>query len=94
MTDKVPLREHIETVSKLRDRIALVAFLGLIAVGWAVVQGQEKATSVAFDAANEKGVAHNGLIDRMREMARQYVTWPTVMLLLALAVSVAALILK
>jgi len=85
---KVPLREHLEAINRERSRAIAIGFLGLIAVGWAVVHGMEKATAVALTAANEKGVAHNGLIDRMREMSKQYVTWPVVLLLMALAVSI------
>jgi len=35
---------------------------------------QEKATKVAFEAAEAKGIQHNGLIERMREMAGTYIT--------------------
>jgi hypothetical protein len=86
--NEVPLREYQEAINRERTRTIAVAFIGLVAVGWAVIQGMEKATHVALAAANEKGVAHNGLIDRMREMSKQYVTWPVVLLLMALAVSI------
>jgi hypothetical protein len=72
----------------------LILIAGVASTITAVILGMEKATAVALTAADEKGVAHNGLIDRMREMSKQYVTWPTVMLLMALAVSVAALVMK
>ena len=38
------------------------------------LEGQEEATKVALDAAAEKGLHHNGLIERMREMSATYVT--------------------
>jgi hypothetical protein len=36
--------------------------------------GAEEAIKVAVKSVEEKGVHHNGLIDRMREMSAQYVT--------------------
>ncbi len=88
---KVPLKDHFDAVNAERRRTTIVAFLGLIAVGWAVIQGMEKATAVALTAANEKGVHHNGLIDRMREMSQQFVTWRMVLLLITLAITLATL---
>lgn len=40
----------------------------------AALAAQERATHVAFEAAEAKGVQHNGLIDRMREMSATFVT--------------------
>lgn len=57
MSDSVPLRDHLEAVNKERARTWTVCFIGLVAVGWAVVAGYNKATTIALTAANEKGVA-------------------------------------
>jgi hypothetical protein len=75
---KVPIRSYVNTV-------ALVMAIGFAAIiftldrknGEAVdraLVAQEKATKVAFEAAEAKGIQHNGLIDRMREMSGQFVT--------------------
>lgn len=80
-----PLRDYIDSqIAGLRREIEAVDRLHHM-----LAAEREKATRVAFDAANEKGVHHNGLIDRMREMSKQYVTWPVVILLIGLALSLA-----
>lgn len=83
MSESVPLRDYIDLQTEgLRREIEAVDRLHHM-----LAAEREKATRVAFDAANEKGVHHNGLIDRMREMSKQYVTWPVVLLLIGLALS-------
>lgn len=91
MSEPVPLKEHFDAINEERRRTVTVAAFGMIATATAVIWGMSKATDVAFAAANESKVAHNGLIDRMREMARQYVTWPMVIVLLGLIASWAGL---
>lgn len=79
----VPLRDYVDLqVKGLRRELEAIDRLHHM-----LAAEREKATRVAFDAANEKGVHHNGLIDRMREMSKQYVTWPVVLLLIGLALS-------
>lgn len=78
MSKGVPIRTYVNS-------LALVMALGFATViftldrknGEAVklaLEGQEKATKVAFEAAEAKGIQHNGLIERMREMSAQFVT--------------------
>lgn len=83
MSSHIPIRDYIDLkVEGLRRELEAIDRLHHM-----LAAEREKATRVAFDAANEKGVHHNGLIDRMREMSKQYVTWPVVLLLIGLALS-------
>lgn len=78
MSKGVPIRSYV-------NALAIVMAIGFAAViitldrknGEAVklaLEGQEEATRVALSAAAEKGLHHNGLIERMREMSSTYIT--------------------
>lgn len=78
MANSVPLRSYVNS-------LALVIVLGFAAViitldrknGQAIdraLVAQKEATQVAFAAAEAKGIQHNGLIERMREMSQTYIT--------------------
>jgi len=85
----VSLKEHTDEARSADRALTAVALIGVVCAFGAVVWGMQKATKVALNAADEKGAHHNNLIDRMREMSKQYVTWPVVLLLIGLALSLA-----
>jgi hypothetical protein len=84
MTD-VPLRDYTDArIADLR-LVGVVVALSILTVIFTMnagnakatklaLDGSEKATSVALAASDAKGVAHNGLIDRMREMSATFIT--------------------
>lgn len=78
MTKGVPLREYTDETARLRDRALWIALGGLGLVMLITHILDAKATGVAFAAAEAKGIQHNGLIERMREMALKYITRETV----------------
>lgn len=79
------MKAYIDARTRALMWVGITAALGFAAVIFmldmkngkavsAALVAQEKATQVAFDAAEAKGVQHNGLIERMREMAGTYIT--------------------
>jgi len=87
------LKEHYDVIAASNRMIGLVAAIGLISIVMVMnagnakatalaLEGQREATRVALEAANDKGAAHNGLIERMRELSSTYVTKTTVFLVL------------
>jgi hypothetical protein len=86
----IPLKDYVDTAAAGLFRLGVTVTVGLLvlffvgdfknskAVGLAL-RGAEEATKVALDAAEAKGVQHNGLIDRMREMQATFVTKGNVM---------------
>jgi hypothetical protein len=81
----VPMKDYVDLGRKGALLIGAVAAFGFAAVIMTLdkknakavelaLEGQEEATRVALDAAAEKGLHHNGLIERMREMSSTYIT--------------------
>lgn len=79
------MKAYVDARSSALFWTGVCAVLGIVAVmlsldmknGKAVdraLVAQEKATHVAFEAAEAKGIQHNGLIERMREMSGTYIT--------------------
>lgn len=98
----VPMKAYVDARTRGLLWVGITAALGFAAViltldrknGEAVklaLEGQEEATKVALAAAAEKGLHHNGLIDRMREMAGTYVTRGNVYSLIIGAAAVAGI---
>lgn len=50
---------------------------------------REKATTVAFAAAEAKGIQHNGILDMLQKWVRTTITWP---ILLSCSIGAAAVI--
>lgn len=67
MSKGVPMRAYVNTIAVLMA----ISFATVIII---LDRKNGEATSVAFKAAEAKGVQHNGLIERMREMSAQYIT--------------------
>jgi hypothetical protein len=63
----VPIRAYVNIV-------ALCMAIGFAVVIVILDHKNGEATSVAFKAAEAKGIQHNGLIERMREMSQTYIT--------------------
>lgn len=83
MSNGVRLRSYIDETARLRDRALWVALGGLGLVVLVVHILDAKANTVAFAASEAKGIQHNGLIERMREMAARYITRETVIAFLS-----------
>jgi hypothetical protein len=63
----VPIRAYVNT-------LAICLALGFATIIVILDHKNGEATSVAFKAAEAKGIQHNGLIERMREMSGTYIT--------------------
>lgn len=83
--DAVSIKEYVDLGRNGLLLIGTVAAIGFAAVivtldkknAQAVelaLEGQEEATKVALAASDAKGIAHNGLIERMREMSATSIT--------------------
>ena len=71
---RVPLRDYVDETARLRDRANLIGAVGIVFVSAAIFWGIVRATSVAFDAAEAKGVQHNGLIEYLRQLMGKFLT--------------------
>lgn len=78
MSRGVPLRDYADETARLRDRALWIGLAGLSLIVLTVHILDAKANTVAFAASEAKGIQHNGLIERMREMAARYITRDTV----------------